>query len=159
MMVQLVPMTEADFVWYREHLAVAYAQNQVDAGEWEPASALQQSKDVLDRLLPDGLATKDHLLFLVMADTPDPVGQLWVSLKRGFDASAFILDIEIDAPYQRRGYGEQTLQALEALLKPQGIFKIGLHVHAHNAGARHLYEKMGYGVIGLDMLKRLDTDE
>jgi len=159
-MITLVPMKEADFAWYHEHLAVAYAQDQVESGEWDQASALQHAKDSIARLLPNGLATPDNRLYLLLAGgNPDPVGQLWVTLHPGAYPSAFILDIEIYAPYQRKGYAKQALQALEALVRPLGIFKIGLHVHASNPGAKALYEKMGYGVTGFDMIKRLDSSE
>jgi len=159
-MITLVRMTEADFTWYHESLAVAYAQDQVNSGAWDAATALQQAKDSLAHSLPEGVATPDNLLYLLLAEAnPDPVGQLWVALRPGLDPSAFIMDIEIYAPYQRRGYAQQALQALEALVRPMGIFKIGLHVHSQNTGAKALYEKIGYGVTGFDMIKKLDVNE
>jgi ribosomal protein S18 acetylase RimI-like enzyme len=33
---------------------------------------------------------------------------------------------------------------------------IALHVFGHNAGARALYEKIGFGVTGITMFKALD---
>jgi len=159
-MITLVPMTAADFLKYRDALAAAYAQDQVESGAWNAATALQQAQDSLRTLLPEGIATPNHSLYLIHAEAiADPVGQLWISIEDGLEPSAFILDIEIYAPNQRRGYAQQTLQALEAHVKPLGIDKIGLHVHAHNHGAKALYEKMGFAVTGHAMLKRLDSDE
>ncbi|MEO8393774.1 MAG: GNAT family N-acetyltransferase [Chloroflexota bacterium] len=160
MTITLVPMKEADFAWYRENLAVAYAQEQVESGQWDAATALDQARASIVRDLPQGIATLDNSLYLVLAEgNPDPVGQLWFMIRPGIAPSAFIMDIEIYAPYQRKGYAQQALQALEALLKPLGISKIGLHVHVQNRGAQALYEKMGYSVTGLRMIKKLDADE
>ena len=159
MTITLVPMKEADFAWYSESLAVAYAQEQVESGKWDAATALDQSRESIARDLPQGIATPNNALYLVLTESnPDPVGQLWFLIRPGLVPSAFIMDIEIYAPYQRRGYAQQTLHALEALLKPLGISKIGLHVHAQNRGAQALYEKMGYSVTGLNMIKKLDAD-
>ena len=160
MTIQLVPLTEDDFTWYRENLAVAYAQEQVASGKWDQSTALQQAKDNIAHSLPDGLATQDNFLYLVMAEgNPDAVGQLWVNIRPGIDPSAFIMDIEIYTPYQRKGYAQQTLLALEAMLKTMGIFKIGLNVHVMNHGAKALYEKIGFFITGYSMLKRLESDE
>ena len=159
-MITLVPMTEADFAWYHESLAVAYAQDQINSGEWEAATALQQARDSLAGELSEGIATKDNFLYLLLAEAnPDPVGQLWIAIRPGADPSAFIMDIEIYAPYQRKGYAQQVLQALEALVKPMDIYKIGLHVHAQNQAAKALYEKMGFAITGHSMLKRLEADK
>jgi RimJ/RimL family protein N-acetyltransferase len=37
-----------------------------------------------------------------------------------------------------------------------GLQRLGLHVFAHNHGARALYESLGYAVASLNMLKPLD---
>lgn len=37
-----------------------------------------------------------------------------------------------------------------------GLRYLGLHVFAHNRGALQLYEKLGYTVRSLNMLKTLD---
>jgi ribosomal protein S18 acetylase RimI-like enzyme len=46
--------------------------------------------------------------------------------------------------------------ALEALATDLGLRYLGLHVFAHNPGARQLYEKLGYTVRSLNMIKNLD---
>ena len=110
MTIILVPMKEADFAWYRENLAVAYAQEQVASGAWDQASALDQAYASITRDLPQGIATPDNSLYLILAEgNPDPVGQLWFTIRRGIAPSAFIMDIEIYAPFQRQGYAQQEI--------------------------------------------------
>ena len=158
-MITLVPMTEAEFIPYCAALAAAYAQEQISAGVWDAESAAELSAQSIAQDLPDGLATPDNALYLVRDDeVPEAVGQLWVRIHRGLAPSIFIMDIEINAPYQRRGYAQQTLAALERQAKTLGIDKIRLHVHAQNRGAQALYEKMGFTVTGHSMLKRLNPE-
>ncbi|MEP7290572.1 MAG: GNAT family N-acetyltransferase [Chloroflexota bacterium] len=158
-MITLDPMTEAEYSVYEGALAAAYAEEQVQAGAWDASTAVEQATESMREELPDGLATPNNDLYLIREENiSEAVGQLWVKINEGIDASAFIMDIEIYAPYQRRGYAQQALAALEAKLKARGISKIGLHVHAFNTGAQALYEKVGYSVTGLKMLKRLDME-
>lgn len=157
-MITLVPMTEADFQPYIERLSAAYAQEQVASGDWTPDNALKLAAEAIRLSLPDGLATPDHHLYFIHDDAAGAnVGQLWVRVKRGDEPSMFIMDIEIHEPFQRRGYAQAALAALEVQARALGIDKIGLHVHVQNHGAKALYEKMGFAVTGHSMLKRLGS--
>ncbi|MFN8373752.1 MAG: GNAT family N-acetyltransferase [Anaerolineae bacterium] len=66
--------------------------------------------------------------------------------------------IIIDEPYRRRGYGTQTMQAIEAKAREFGAARIGPHVFSHNQGAKTLYEKMGFNLTGYNMNKPLKSD-
>lgn len=62
--------------------------------------------------------------------------------------------------HQRKGYGTQIMQAVEALLQQKDCPKINLQVRASNQAMIAFYAAMGYGddeVIGLG--KRLVEDE
>lgn len=156
-MITLVPMTDAEYEPFYTRLTADYAHDQVASGRWNAETALEQSAAEMRKSLPNGLATPNHYLYTIRADGIDePVGQLWVRIQRELDPNAFILDIEIYDAYQRRGYAQGALQALETLVQGMGVYKIGLHVHAQNHGAHALYDKMGYAVTGYNMIKRLD---
>ncbi len=156
-MIRLVPMTEAEFEPYIEWLSAAYARDQIGAGIWEEDGAYQRAAASLRRELPEGLATPGNYLYRVRDDAvTEPVGQVWLAVNQEAEPAAFIMDIEIYAAYQRRGYAQAALQALEDQARALGISKIGLNVHAHNHGAQALYEKQGYAVTEHTMLKRLE---
>src|SRR5512136_2060104 len=113
-MVRLISMSATDFQAYLEDDIERYAQEHVRAGNWHPSEALQKSREEHQRLLPDGLATKNHYFFLIEDEQRGAkVGIIWFAV---YDerSPAFIYDFLIDEEYRRQGYGTQTLVALEA---------------------------------------------
>ena len=160
--VELVPMNEAEF---RAFLAVAvpsYAQDKVDAGNWQQAQALEFAAQAFKELLPNGLATPDNFLFSIVAETGStsaaktPVGVLWFAVgDSGPNRTAFLYNLEVYEPFRRRGYGTGALQALEEKAVQLGLTSIGLHVFGFNRDAQAMYEKMGYVVTNINMAKSL----
>jgi tRNA(Arg) A34 adenosine deaminase TadA/GNAT superfamily N-acetyltransferase len=159
-MITLEPMSQADFEHYLADQIDIYRQDLIKAGHSAAAAAERAAAD-LHRSLPDGLATPhNHFYHVHDAAFPEPIGRLWFADNAEFDPPIFINDIEIFAPYQRLGYGQQTLSAVEAIATQRGLSRIGLHVQAHNHGAKALYDKMGYTTTGHLMSKHvLPVDE
>lgn len=67
----------------------------------------------------------------------------------------FIYDFIIYKPYQGQGYGKQAMKETEIIAKELGMNKIGLHVFGHNKVARGLYEKLGYEITNIKMVKSI----
>ena len=59
--------------------------------------------------------------------------------------------------YRRRGYGRQTLAALDEKAKELGLDTISLHVFGHNQAAIALYQQAGYQTTSLYMAKKLSV--
>lgn len=156
--VELRAMTEEVFRDYYENAVREYAADHVKAGNWKPEEALALSRREFEELLPNGVASPDQYLYSVWdTATGDNVGLVWYALKKNRGAPyAFIYDFVIYESFRRKGYGEQTLRALEEVVKPRGIHEIELHVFGYNTGARALYEKSGYEATNIRMLKKLD---
>ena len=154
-MVKLVPMTPAEFEVYLERGIREYAQERVRAGYWTEKEALARSRKEHKALLPDGLKSRYHHLYTIReTEREQPVGVLW--LRTDLDssrASGFIFDLEIHEAFRRQGYGRQAMLELERLVREMGLRQLGLHVFAHNDGARALFEELGYRVASLNMLK------
>jgi len=144
-MIQLTPMTEAEFQAYLEPAIEEYGQEHIKSGHWRAEDAAEKSAAEFQGLLPEGLATPDQHLFSLKDEGGTTVGMLWFAVtERGGKRAAFIYDVRVYDQFQRRGYATQAFQALEALARDMGLAAISLHVFGHNTAARALYEKLGF---------------
>jgi ribosomal protein S18 acetylase RimI-like enzyme len=158
-LVQLVPMTEDEFQPFLQHDIQEYALERTLAGFWSEPEAMDESRKAHLELLPDGLRTADHYLYTIReSNSGEAVGVIWMRASMNSPRpSGFILDLEIDAPFRRKGYARQAMLELEEIARQMGLRQLGLHVFAHNDGARALYENLGYSVASVNMLKPLDA--
>lgn len=153
----LTPINPNAFSAYRQTAAAGYAQDNIACGRWPREGALQRALEDFDESLPQGLATPDNFIYEIQDEASGtPVGVLWFAciVKNGLK-SAFVYDIEIKPEYRRRGYARQAFVALESIVLALGLASIGLHVFGQNPGAQALYNSLGYGVTGVNMLKHL----
>jgi len=152
-------MSSNSYAAYRQALAVGYADDNVTAGRWPSAGALERALADIDQSLPLGLATPAHFIYEIKDEATDlVVGVIWfaVAEKNGIK-SAFVYDVEIKPQHRRRGHATAAFNALEPTVRAMGLSSIGLHVFAHNHAAYGLYRSLGYDVTGINMLKHLPT--
>ncbi len=156
-MVILNSMTEQDYEGFLSQSIIDYAEDKVKAGTWAPSEAQELSRKSFEQLLPEGLNTPNSYLYAVVDPAVDvKVGYLWIHISdEPLGRSAFIYDIMIYENFQGKGYGTQTMSALEEEAKRLQVDKILLHVFGHNKIALGLYQKMGYEVTDISMSKRL----
>lgn len=149
-MVRLVPMMGSAFEAFMKISMRDHAQGQIKAGSWRVEAAEGNIEKLRNQFLPDGLTTANHFFFTIEdASTGDQVGGLWYMVteiegKQQF----FVVDIQIDEVYRRRGVGTQAFLVMEEQARTMGIGTISLHVFKHNTSARAMYEKLGY--VGAD---------
>ena len=153
---ELEPMTIAQFEKWKPASIADYARQHVRGGRWTAREALRKSREEFEKLLPKGMATPQHRFFSIVR-LPDrkAVGMLWIQVEKKPRPAAFIFNIEIYKPFRRRGYAMRAMTLLEQEARRLGLESIRLHVFAHNAAARPLYEKLGYVATNLLMRKRL----
>ena len=158
-MVRLVPMTETNFESYMEVTIKDYAQEHVKAGNFNPEDAIDLAREQLDRILPERLSTDGHFFNSVEDDnSQNKVGVLWYAVDdRGGMKKAFVYDVIIFEEYRRRGYGSETFQVLEDIVRNQGLDEIALHVFGHNRVARKMYEKLGFVETDVMLSKKLSA--
>jgi methyltransferase (TIGR00027 family) len=160
-MVQLRPMTAAEFDVWRSPLVLSYAADHVRVGNWKADEAPAMADAQLTALLPQGVDTPGMLVFVGENAAGQPVGHLWLALGRrpgaGFDV--FIYEIEVDAQQRGQGYGRELLRAAEAEAVKHGASAIGLNVFGDNHVARNLYESAGYASTTIEMRKNLTGGE
>jgi RimJ/RimL family protein N-acetyltransferase len=155
-MSKLVPMTQPEFEAFIEHLIPDYAADNVRAGYWSEDEALEKSRKQTESLLSQGLQTKDHYLY-ALHDGDTAVGMIWLrtELDRPIK-SGFIFDVEIKEEFRGKGYGKQAMLLIEEKARELGIKRMGLHVFGYNDVAKNLYERIGYKVSSVNMLKDLE---
>ncbi len=151
----LRPMTQPEFDAFLARSIPDYAADNVRAGYWAEAEALERSRKEFERFLPQGLQSPDHYLFTLYAEET-PVGVIW--MKADFDRpikNGFIFQLYVEESQRGKGYGKQAMLLIEEKARELGIGSLGLHVFAVNHVARNLYESLGYEVSSLNMVKTL----
>jgi GNAT superfamily N-acetyltransferase len=148
--VRLEPMTEEQYRPWRAEAEAHYAHSSAASGRSAEAAA-RDAADTYARLLPEERATPDHH-FWYAYDGERRVGFLWVKVTR---ETAFVYNVAVEDDLRRRGYGRAIMLAAERWCYAHELTRIGLHVFAHNSGARALYEQLGYAETGRNMAKDL----
>jgi ribosomal protein S18 acetylase RimI-like enzyme len=146
-------MQQEDFEPYLERDILEYAEEHVRNGNWTKEEALERSRTEHQKLLPDGLRSKDQYLFSIVDDANNQkLGMLWVNIA---NHQAFIYDFRVNEEQRGKGYGKQALLALDEKLKSMNVESVGLHVFGDNITAQELYKKMGFQITGIHMKKVL----
>jgi len=148
-------MLENEFSTYLEKTIPGYARENIRAGYWSEEEGLQKSRESLERLLPDGVSTKNQYLYKIQdVEMGQNIGIIWLNTRLDSPKpTGFIYDIEIDEEFRGKGYGKQAMLALEEKARELGLASIALHVFAHNTTAVGLYEKIGYKTRSMNMTK------
>ncbi len=160
-MVTLVPMNSDAFAGYRDAAASGYAADNVTSGRWPQEGALQRSYEDFDDSLPQGLGTPQNFVYeMISKRSGEVVGVLWFAIvvKNGLK-SAFVYDVEVKPEFRQQGFARAAFAEIEPIVKALGLSSIGLHVFGTNLAAQSLYESLGYGVTGINMLKQLGSSE
>jgi ribosomal protein S18 acetylase RimI-like enzyme len=154
-MVRLVPMNEDELELLLEKSIPEYAAENVAAGYWSEDEALERSQKVFHGLLPQGVKTENNDLFRIrVEESGEKIGTLWMKHETP-RPQGFIYDFVIDETQRGKGYGCQSMLALEDVAKELGIESLALHVFTKNKVAKGLYESLGYKVTSQNMAKRL----
>ncbi|MCI4330589.1 MAG: GNAT family N-acetyltransferase [Thermoplasmata archaeon] len=156
-MIDLAPMTPAEFRRFIERSTVSYAEDHVRAGNWSAEEAAARSASEIQGLLPKGIETADHFLYSILGGpSREPVGSLWYALRRvSSRIDLYVYWIGIDDRFRRRGYASDTFQRLEVDAVRLGASRIALQVFGDNLRARALYEKLGFEPTNLLMARKV----
>jgi ribosomal protein S18 acetylase RimI-like enzyme len=154
-MVKLEPIQQGDFDLFLERGIREYAADHVRNGDWPAEGALERSKKEFEHYLPDGIHSKDQYLYSIIDDGGNKIGVVWVQVK---GQKAFIFDFVIDEAFRGKGYGKQSLIALDEKLKSMNVESVGLHVFGDNIVAQELYKKAGFQITNIHMKKELKSE-
>jgi ribosomal protein S18 acetylase RimI-like enzyme len=151
-------MTWAEFDAWSPRSRRGFAAQQVAAGLAAEREATALATKVFADLLPDDLATPGHLFWSVHASQgPATVGYLWLLLRAlAGGTEAYVMDLEVVPETRRQGLGRATMLAAEQAARDLGATAMRLNVFAHNVGAVHLYQGLGYRASNLTLTARPD---
>ena len=144
MTVELRPLPPEQFDEWSATGRREYAADMVANAGMAPARAREKAVRDYLAVLPEGLETPGHWIFVVEADGR-PVGRLWFA-ERVVDGqnSAFLYDVHIDEDERGRGHGRAAMEAFEREAARRGLRHLALNVFGGNERARALYRSMGY---------------
>ena len=149
-MITLETMQQEDFDRVLESEIRGYAAEHVRNGNWPEEGSLERSRKEFASLLPQGVHTQDQYLWSLV-EGEKKIGFLWVQVR---DGKAFIYDFLIDEKFRGKGYGKQSLAAMDDKLQEMNVESVALHVFGDNVSAQELYKKMGFEITGMHMKKK-----
>jgi ribosomal protein S18 acetylase RimI-like enzyme len=150
-------MTKSEYDEWVEESISGYAADKVASGQWSQEESLELSRKENHELLPLGLETPENHFFAVVDSQSVAVGMLWFAVKTKFSARiAYVFDVNIRPERQREGHAMRAFLALEEEARRLGLSGIALHVFGHNAGARALYDKLGFRPTNISLFKPIE---
>jgi ribosomal protein S18 acetylase RimI-like enzyme len=138
-----------------------YARENAENKEISFEEALPKARAEMAGLLWDGLATPNHTIEIAEDPTTgERLGYLWHAreTRESGREVLWLYDIYVEEAHRGRGVGRRLMQVLEDRAREMGLSRIELNVSGHNAGARSLYESLGYREIARQLSKELDRD-
>ncbi len=139
-------MDPDEFPDYRLWQIESYAAEKVAAGRCSPEEAMLESLEEVASLLPDGLNSEGHVIFVAELRS-ERIGTIWVNINKEFEVPrAFGVDIEIEQSFRGQGLGRELMYATRSECRKLGARGFALSVFGHNSIARNLYESFGFVV-------------
>lgn len=150
----LEKMTQEDYEAYHLKAVPNYADELIKGGV-NNEDAWKIAESSFQTLLPDGVKTKDHFLYIIK-NHKTSIGILWLSKKSNESKEfAYINDIDIKPEFRDRGFGKESMLLAEKEALKLDLNSISLHVFGHNDRAIGLYQKVGYRTTNIVMTKDL----
>jgi len=153
--VRLRPIRAVEFPAFWAASKAGYAEG-IEVHGGQSHTAAQQKADAdMAAVLPLGLETPGHAIFVVEVDGA-AVGRLWLAERAsGGRQVMFVYDVSIDPEHQGRGYGRAAMRLAEGEARARGLERIELNVFGGNDVARGLYRSLGYVETSVQMGKDL----
>jgi ribosomal protein S18 acetylase RimI-like enzyme len=151
----LRPMNPAEFPDFLDASQRGYALDIEEHGGQTADFARQKSAEDHAAILPNGLDTPGHAIFVVEAGG-ERVGVLWLAEREmGGRRVCYIYNVEVDPAHRGRGYGRAAMLLAEDEARRRGLSRIELNVFGGNDVARSLYRSLGYLENSVQMSKDL----
>ncbi|MFD1031543.1 GNAT family N-acetyltransferase [Metaplanococcus flavidus] len=151
----LQKMTDEEFDHYLAYFIPDYAKDLSENFMIPLEKAMEESKDLMEQLLPNKQDTEGQLVYNIYSiDEDKTIGVIWYNIQTESN-KAYIYHILIKEEFRKKGFATFVLQELEETMKSTGITSMGLNVFGKNPNAYKLYEKLGYQTQSTAMGKRI----
>jgi len=135
----LDPMSPIEFEAFKEQTIRNYADENIEAGYWHSSEAIKRSIEAHQKLLPDGVSTEGHYLFMARdAQSKIIVGYIWLSVEKNVVIpNGFIFVVFIYEQFRGRGYPIDRRngdEVMDILRRSRLRLLRGVEETRHNAG-------------------------
>jgi len=150
-------MDDAGFRAFVERAIPRRAERWVRRGIWDPARAIEASREGYAQAFPQGrLTPHQHLLDVIEQASGARIGEVWCETREtGGKVDFNIQWLYIEPEFRRRGFGAEVLRLLEEDARRRGAERTRLIVWMDNPDAIRLYSKLGYVTQTMGMAKSL----
>ena len=162
MEVRFREISEEEFKVYFEYSVNDYANYLVKSSNITMDEALIQAQGEFAEILPNGSASKDNALRIIVdAAEEKAVGVIWYLVEMTDDVKqVFLSDFIIKEEERRKGYASAALIEMERDAQRNGCAESVIYVWKHNSPGINLYIKCGYAAFrelddGMYMKKEL----
>lgn len=162
MEVQFREMSEEEFKIFYENSINDYVNDLMKSSDITMEEAFAEAKREFAEMLPNGLATKDNALRIIVdAAEEKAVGVIWYLFEMTDDIKqVFLSDFIIKEEERRKGYASVALTEMERDAQRNGCAESIIYVWKHNSPGINLYTKGGYVTFrelddGMYMKKRI----
>lgn len=130
-----------------------------DVPRWRDRDSILR---VSEAHVKDALSTSGPTEEVLIAEDPDgsAVGFIHVASAEDYFSGrqqGYVANLAIEEIAEGRGVGRALITAAEAWTQKRGMGELTLYVFAHNSGARAFYERLGFSVDSLKLVKTLET--
>ncbi|AQU79276.1 MULTISPECIES: GNAT family N-acetyltransferase [Planococcus] len=155
MKTKLQQMTEEEFDRYLAYFIPDYAKDLSENYMIPLEKAMEESKDLMEQLLPNKQGTEGQLVYTIYSTEEDKtIGVIWYTIQSESN-KAYIYHILIHEEFRKKGFATLVLKELEENMKSAGITSMGLNVFGRNPNAYKLYKKLGYQTQSTAMGKKI----
>jgi ribosomal protein S18 acetylase RimI-like enzyme len=147
--IELRQMNFLEIQSYLQHSIREYAQAMFDLGEYPNfATAFRASETEVMTYYNQSMPEDTHFAFHIVEKSSNQIAGilafsfLWIKDHH----IAFVDYIEIFPEFRRKGYAKQAMVWMEDYVRKHKLKVIDLNVMMNKAGARKLYEGLGYQV-------------
>jgi ribosomal protein S18 acetylase RimI-like enzyme len=148
--VRLEPMPAERLADWIDGVMTEYVESRMRSGESrEKAEANKQGS--LDQWFPGGAPAAGHRVWELTVGDDTVVGHLWIGPFTAGSAEWWVFEIEVHPDHRRQGHARRALELAHVVARDAGATSMGLNVFGYNAGARELYDELGYQVAAVQM--------
>lgn len=141
-------MNNDAFRIYSKWSVKAYAEHLIKSGDERfRLRALRSAKSEFADVFPEGAASDDNYLYIVINETGEKIGVIGYQKSPFEDNAAFVTENVIKEEFRGLGYGKSALVKLQEDAKEKGFEKMVLNCFKHTKVSFSMYEKNGFKVI------------